>query len=118
MAWFFSGYSVLLGFNGYSISNSSHPWTILFIILAMTGSFMVSYCRARAEGLGLECNIGIMQRPERITLIVLGSLLSVIPGIGLHIIKMTLLVLAVSTNITAIHRILYVKNQLSSWETS
>lgn len=113
MAWFFSGYQILLGFNGHSTSNGSHPWTILFIILAISGSFMVSYCRARAEGLGLECNIGIMQRPERITLIVLGSLLSVIPGIGLLIIKMTVLVLALSTNITAIHRILYVRNQLS-----
>ena len=116
MAWFFSGYKVLLGFNGHSITNDSHPWTILFIILAMTGSFMVSYCRARAEGLGLDCNIGIMQRPERITLIVLGSFLSVIPGIGPLIIKTTLFILAVSTNITAIHRILYVRNQLSSSE--
>ena len=116
MAWFFSGYTVLLGFNGHSITNDSHPWTILFIILAMTGSFMVSYCRARAEGLGLNCNIGVMQRPERIILIVLGSLLSAIPGIGLLIIKMTLLILALSTNITAIHRILYVRNQLSSTE--
>lgn len=116
MAWFFSGYKALLGFNGQSITNDSHPWTILFIILAMTGSFMVSYCRARAEGLGLKCNIGVMQRPERIILIVLGSLLSVIPGVGPLIIKMTLFILALSTNITAIHRILYVRNQLSSTE--
>ncbi len=118
MAWFFSGYKVILGFNGHSITNDSHPWTILFIILAMTGSFMVSYCRARAEGLGLDCNIGIMQRPERITLIVLGSFLSVIPGIGPFIIKTTLFILAVSTNITAIHRILYVRNQLSTSENT
>jgi len=116
MAWFFSGYKALMEFNGRSISNDSHPWTIILIILALTGSFMVSYCRARAEGLGLDCNIGIMQRPERITLIVLGSLLSVIPEIGPLIIKTTLLILAVSTNITAIHRILYVRNQLSSRE--
>lgn len=116
MAWFFSGYKGLLGFNGHSITSDSHPWTILFIILAMTGSFMVSYSRARAEGLGLECNIGFMQRPERILLIILGSLLSVIPGIGYFIIKITLFILALSTNITAIHRILYVRNQLSNGE--
>lgn len=113
MAWFFSGYHISSDFNGHVINNASHPWTILLIILAITGSFMVSYCRARAEGLGLECNIGIMQRPERIALIVLGSLLSALPGIGLLLMKTTLLVLAVSTNITAIHRILHVKSQLS-----
>ena len=116
MAWFFSGYKMLLEFNGHSINNDSHPWTILFIILAIAGSFMVSYSRARAEGLGLDCNIGLMQRPERIILIVLGSFLSVIPGIGSLIIKMMLFILALSTNITAIHRICYVRNQLSTRE--
>ena len=117
MAWFFSGYSALLHFNGQPVTNNSHPWTILIIILAITGSFMVSYSRARAEGLGLQCKIGIMQRPERITLIVLGSLLSVVPVAGIAIMKITLLLLAVSTNVTAIHRILHIRSQLSSRES-
>ena len=41
---------------------------------ALIGSLMVSYVRARAEGLGLECKVGIMQRPERVVLTSLGAL--------------------------------------------
>jgi len=39
---------------------------VLFALGALSGSFVVSYVRARAEGLGLECRVGILQRPERI----------------------------------------------------
>ncbi|MGI6219298.1 MAG: CDP-alcohol phosphatidyltransferase family protein [Bacteroidaceae bacterium] len=48
-----------------------------FIItcLALMGSLMVSYVRARAEGLGLECKVGLMQRPERVVLTALGAIL-------------------------------------------
>ena len=48
---------------------------IYLILLAMSGSFMVSYTKARAEALGLECKGGLMQRPERIILLGGGSLL-------------------------------------------
>jgi CDP-diacylglycerol---glycerol-3-phosphate 3-phosphatidyltransferase len=39
------------------------------VALAMAGSLMVSYTRARAEALGLDCNVGMMQRLERVVLI-------------------------------------------------
>src|SRR5215208_78853 len=44
--------------------------------LAMVGSFMVSYCRARAEGLGLDCEVGLLQRPERIVILGIGMIAS------------------------------------------
>ena len=44
--------------------------------LALAGSFMVSYCRARAEGLGLDCEVGLLQRPERIVVLGIGLMLS------------------------------------------
>ena len=66
---------------------------------------------ARAETLGFECKIGLMQRPERITLLVIGSLLGSIPVVGLSLVKATLLVLAVSSHITAIHRMIHVRSQ-------
>jgi len=47
---------------------------------ALIGSLMVSYVRARAEGLGLECKMGFMQRPERVVLTGLGALLCGIFG--------------------------------------
>jgi len=88
------------------------PWTVLAIIFAIAGSFMVSYTRARAEGLGLECKTGMMQRPERITLLVIGSLLGSIPVAGILLLKLTLLALAISTNLTAAYRIMFIKNRM------
>lgn len=40
----------------------------IITFIALIGSLMVSYVRARAEGLGLECKVGFMQRPERVVL--------------------------------------------------
>jgi len=70
--------------------------------LALIGSFMVSYCRARAEGLGLDCEVGLLQRPERI----------VILGIGMiapdYLLTPVLILLAVLTNLTAAQRMRHV----------
>jgi CDP-diacylglycerol--glycerol-3-phosphate 3-phosphatidyltransferase len=58
--------------------------TMAFLALAtLILSFMVSYTRARAEGLGLECKVGIMERPERMLLLAVGALLGqrFMPGI-------------------------------------
>lgn len=54
------------------------PLTLIATVVAVGGSLMVSYTRARAEGLGLECKVGWLQRPERVLLIGFGCLLSVI----------------------------------------
>ena len=48
----------------------SYPWAAVITFLSLIGSFMVSYVRARAEGLDLECKVGLMQRPERIVVTV------------------------------------------------
>ena len=48
---------------GAANSESSIYW-VLVSVMAISGSLMVSYVRARAEGLGYECNVGLMQRPE------------------------------------------------------
>ena len=53
-------------------SRATRPSIITFI--ALIGSLMVSYVRARAEGLGLECKVGFMQRPERVVLTALGAM--------------------------------------------
>jgi CDP-diacylglycerol--glycerol-3-phosphate 3-phosphatidyltransferase len=70
--------------------------------LAMIGSFMVSYCRARAEGLGLDCEVGWLQRPERIVL--LGTAMMV----HSYALLPTLIALAVLTNVTAAQRMRHV----------
>lgn len=83
------------------------PWMVYAVALALAGSLMVSYTRARAEALGLDCKVGLMQRPERVVLIGVAAMLfggswngSVLTGV--------LLVMAVLTNFTAVQRIVWV----------
>ena len=89
------------------------PVVVLIIILALAGSFLVSYTRARAEGLGVDCKVGWMQRPERLALLILGSLLAGLPEVGQFIMIGTISIIAALSNYTAVQRIIYVKNQLS-----
>ena len=57
---------------------------VIVTFLAMVGSIMVSYTRARAEGLGVECKIGFMQRPERVVVTALSTLAAGIVGVHIH----------------------------------
>jgi CDP-diacylglycerol--glycerol-3-phosphate 3-phosphatidyltransferase len=68
-------------------------------LLALCGSFMVSYTRARAESLGFEVKLGIMQRPERIVLVGLGAL------IHITAFKVAIWLIAFLANLTAMQRI-------------
>ena len=78
-------------------------------VLAMTtlvGSMLISYTRARAEGLGLECKVGVLQRPER--LLLLGVAL-----LGPHwFMTGAFWVLAVTTQATALQRVFHVHRQI------
>lgn len=113
LAWHFSGGAVFLGGEWKNTPDFQSPIAVLFIILAIAGSFMVSYTRARAEGLGVNCEVGWMQRPERITFLIIGSLVASIPVIGPFIMKLTLLLLAALSNYTALQRMFFVKKELS-----
>ncbi len=78
------------------------------LFFALSGSLMVSYVRARAEGLGEDCKVGVMQRPERIVGLALGSLL------GHAGLVFVLVILAVTTNFTVIERLAHIRNKLKS----
>ena len=80
---------------------------IYLIMLAMAGSLMISYTRARAESLGLDCEVGLMARAERVVLIGGSALFFGLQWNGLAL-KVVIFTLAVLTNITAIQRILWV----------
>jgi phosphatidylglycerophosphate synthase len=82
-------------------------WMVYVIMIAMGGSLMVSYTRARAEALGLDCNTGIMQRAERVVLLGGGSLIFGLMWDGL-VLKWVIIILAVSTVLTAFQRIWWV----------
>jgi phosphatidylglycerophosphate synthase len=126
-------YSELLLFLGICYYLISHNYLLssLFAFIALIGSMMVSYTRARAEGLGVECKGGLMQRPERVVTIgvcaiacgVVGSLIGsdykyFIPGVPFHVFEtmsiftIPITVMAVMTNITAINRLMDAKKAL------
>jgi CDP-diacylglycerol--glycerol-3-phosphate 3-phosphatidyltransferase len=77
--------------------------TLYGVMLALGGSLMVSYVKARAEGLGSVCDGGMLQRPERLIIILLGALL------GIGFLKWAIWIIAVLGNITAIERLLRVR---------
>ncbi len=80
---------------------------IYLIALAMAGSLMISYTRAKAETLGLDCSVGLMQRAERVVLLGVGSLIFGLSWDGL-VISGVIVIFAVLTNYTAVRRIVWV----------
>jgi len=95
-----------------SLYNDYHPelgdvGTIYAIMLAMAGSLMVSYTRARAEALGIDCKVGLMQRGERVVMIGLAALIFGGSDSGLAL-RIVIIAVAILANLTAIHRIIWV----------
>jgi CDP-diacylglycerol--glycerol-3-phosphate 3-phosphatidyltransferase len=72
-------------------------------MLALTGSFLVSYTRARAEGLGLDCRVGWFERPERLVLLIVAGAIQWFSAIS-----WALLLLALFSFITAAQRVAHV----------
>jgi CDP-diacylglycerol--glycerol-3-phosphate 3-phosphatidyltransferase len=101
---------IFLGLATYFLRQDSY--LVLLIILAIAGSFMVSYTRARAEGLGIECKIGLMQRPERMTFLAAGAILGSIPGTRNFFLVLFLWLIAIFANITVVQRIVYIKKKM------
>lgn len=89
---------MFFGFAAYFTFNKDYG-TLAGTFLALCGSFMVSYTRARCESLGFEAKVGIMQRPERIILIGLGAL------IHITAFKFAIWLIAFLANLTALQRI-------------
>lgn len=83
------------------------PLMVYTVALAMAGSLMVSYTRARAEALGLDCSVGLMQRPERVVLVGVAACLF---GGMWHgaVLTWVLIAMAILTNFTAFQRIVWV----------
>jgi len=98
---------VFLGLLVFYLSPLSTPEVVL-IFLALIGSFMVSYLRARGEGLGVDCKVGVMTRPERV-LVLAGGLLIDQVAIALGII-------ASLSFFTAFHRFWHIQRELSRRE--
>ena len=121
---------VLFGICYYLILQG-YFFSSLFGFIALIGSMMVSYIRARAEGLGIECKVGFMQRPERVILISAGAILCgvfyyfagdykiYVPWLSVPIFEpvlifvIPLVIVAIFSNVTAIGRLNYCRKVLN-----
>ena len=95
--------TVFLGLLVYYLSPVSEV-EIVLINLSLVGSFMVSYLRARGEGLGVDCRVGVMTRPERVIALAVGLLIGQV--------AIALGVIAVMSGLTALHRFWHIYREL------
>lgn len=79
---------------------NEQPWMISLIYITVVGSIMVSYAKARAEGLGLECKTGLLARPERVVILAIGLLTGFVIW--------ALMLLAIFSHVTAVERIVHI----------
>jgi len=132
-------YSELIMFLGICYYLVSHHYFLssLFAFVALIGSMMVSYTRARAEGLGIQSKGGLMQRPERVVTIGIcalacgitghyigGDYKIYLPGISFHIFEtmsiftIPITIMAIMTNVTAINRLRDAKKVMDAAEAA
>jgi len=78
----------------------------ILTLVVIAGSMLTSYTKARAEGLGVSCNVGIIERPERIGVLVGGLLLGFL--------TLALWALAILSQVTVLQRIFHTRKQLAA----
>lgn len=88
------------------VAQRDRSWVAAVAMAALVFGFLVSYVKARAEGLGFECRVGIAERAERMILLILGLLLDLVP--------VALTILAAASAVTFLQRLLYVRKQSNS----
>ena len=100
----------LFGILFYLLANQ-WIWSGIITFLAIIGSIMVSYVRARGEGLGLDVKVGFMQRPERVVVTAIGAIVCGACN-SLWALAVPMMLIALLANITAFWRIAYCYKQL------
>ena len=100
----FSEAALFLGLLAYYANQGSYQELVL-VGAALVGSMMTSYVRARAEGLGLTCEVGIFTRPERVIVLAIGLILNQM--------LVVLWIIAVLANLIAWQRLFHVWRQIA-----
>jgi CDP-diacylglycerol--glycerol-3-phosphate 3-phosphatidyltransferase len=91
------------------IAGHDEPWVAAVALTALVASFLVSYVKARAEGLGLDCNVGFAERAERLILVILALLIE-------PILPVLMVVLATLAVVTVLQRVGHVYKQTQTIE--
>ena len=100
----YSEFVMFLGIVAHFVKIKDYPTSVV-VFFALCGSIMVSYSRARAESLGFDSKLGVMQRPERIVFLGLGALIHPIA------LKFAIWLVAIFANFTALQRIRHAYKQ-------
>lgn len=112
----YSDVIVYVGIMVFYARNTAAHSTLLVALtgLALVGSVMISYSRARAESLDIACKVGFLERPERVVLLIIGSLTEIGPAANpfLHKMPQVLWVLAVLSHWTVVHRVYHTWREL------
>jgi len=105
---------VLAAVAGY-FAATGQDFAAAMCVVAVLGSLMVSYTRARAEALGVECKVGLATRPVRVVILSVGLVFAKGAGLGdFELLAPAVYLIAVLTIITTIQRVWHVRNELSS----
>jgi CDP-diacylglycerol--glycerol-3-phosphate 3-phosphatidyltransferase len=102
----YAEFVMLFGIGGYFLMTQDYVNSAV-TFMALCGSFMVSYTRARAESLGLSAKVGVMQRPERIVFLGAGALIHPIA------LMVAIWMVAIFANFTALQRLRFAFKQES-----
>ena len=93
-------------------------WTLWAVLAAFFGALMVSYTRARAEGLGVDCRVGLLQRPERYVILGGGSIADALvahlwcdAAPGYWVLIASIVIVAALAHVTALQRAAFVLRQ-------
>ena len=78
---------------------------VFLTMVALVGTIMTSYTKARAQSIGVACEIGLIERPERLIVLIAGATFNQLTP--------AMIALAVLTNLTALQRILYMRRAAS-----
>jgi CDP-diacylglycerol--glycerol-3-phosphate 3-phosphatidyltransferase len=98
---------------GAYFSKQGDDLAVAAVVLAVLASLMVSYTRARAEALGVECKVGIADRPVRVVILSIGLVLAKGAGIvDVELLAPAVYVLAALSIVTVVQRIWHVRQQL------
>ena len=104
---------VLAAVAGY-FAASGDDFAAAMCVVAVLGSLMVSYTRARAEALGVECKVGLATRPVRVVILSVGLVFAKGAGLGdFELLAPAVYVIAALTILTTIQRVWHVRNELS-----
>jgi CDP-diacylglycerol--glycerol-3-phosphate 3-phosphatidyltransferase len=103
--------ATLCGLLIWYVSQEGATLEIVLVLIVLVGSFLVSYLRARAEGLGWQCQVGLFTRAERVIVLAIGLLLG---GVSISSVFVALCVLALFVLVTVAQRLVYVWKQQKS----